>query len=272
MNPHDAILEVAWAAGQLYLRNRSAALCFEYAPNDIEGGSAVCVDVAGRLFIATAAHNFDRLGAGVNWSIFAANRSSDHRLTILQANYRVPRRNDEPDVAWLEIDPQSARDSELIGVPLEDLLLYPTLYPGELYLATGFPASLTQVSPQDPQGHREITIPFGIYFTTVLDEASAANAGGLIVLDYQSKGLDINGHLVEVEPHGMSGGGVWYSPKQEVGPRKVWNPGRLKLLSLSKAYLRQQHQITSEPMHIWLEILRNDLPELRDAIDPLLHN
>lgn len=61
-----AMLQAAWAAGQLYLRNRSVALCFEYAPDDIEGGSAVCVDVAGRLFIATAAHNFDRLAAGVN--------------------------------------------------------------------------------------------------------------------------------------------------------------------------------------------------------------
>ena len=266
------MLDAAWTAAQLYVRNRSAALCFEYAQDDIEGGSAVCVDVAGRLFIATAAHNFDRLARGVNWSVFAANRSSNHRLTILQANYRIGRPDDEPDVAWLEIDPQSARESDLVGVRLEDLLLYPTLYPSELYPVTGFPAGLRQVSAQDPQGHRDVTIPFGIYFTTVVDEAYAANSGGLIVLDYQRAGLDINGQVVEVEPHGMSGGGVWYSPRQEDLRRNVWDPGRLKLLGLSKAYFRQRHQITSEPIHIWLTVLRNDLPDLRDIIDPLLEN
>lgn len=179
------MLAAAWAARQLFLRNRSCALCFEYAPDDIEGGSAVCVDVVGRLFVATVAHNFDRLKAGVNWSVFSANRSSDHRLAILQANYRIGRQFDEPNVAWLEIDPQSAKDSALVGVRLDDLLLYPTLYQSELYLASGFPASLKQVSAPDRLGHRNITIPFGIHFTTVVDEAVAANYHGLMVLDYQ---------------------------------------------------------------------------------------
>src|SRR5438132_4702031 len=39
-----------------------------------------------------------------------------------------------------------------------------------------------------------------IYFSTVVDEAVAARAGGVIVLDYQKTGIDINGQLVEVEP------------------------------------------------------------------------
>ena len=139
MNPKaGAILEAALAAGQLYLRNRSVAFCFEYAPDDIGSGYGVCLDIGGRLFIATAAHNFDRLAERVNWSVFGANRSSNHRLRIPQANYRIDRGDDQPDVAWLEIDSQSARDSDLIGVRLEDVLLCPTLYPGEFYLATGF--------------------------------------------------------------------------------------------------------------------------------------
>jgi hypothetical protein len=69
----------------------------------------------------------------------------------------------------------------------------------------------------------------------------------------------------------MSGGGVWYSPKQEVQQGSVWDPGRLKLLALSKEYFRQSHRITCEPMHIWLTVLRDDLPELREHIDAFLH-
>ena len=137
MTPNSgAMLEAAWAAGQLYLRNRSAAFCFEYAPDDIEGGSAVCLEIGERLFIATAAHNFDRLADGVNWSAFGANRSSNHRLAILQGNYRIGRPDDEPDVAWLEIDPRSAENSDLVSVRLDDVLLDPILYPGQLYFAT----------------------------------------------------------------------------------------------------------------------------------------
>jgi hypothetical protein len=264
-----AILQHAWIAGQLYLRNRSAAFCFEYAPDDIEGGSAVCVEIANRLFIATAAHNFGRLAQRPNWSAFAANRSSNNGLRILQANYRVGRRDDEPDVAWLEIDRESARDSDLVGINIEDLLLYPELYHGKLYLATGFPAGLKHVSAPNQDGHRDITIPFGIYFTTVVNAAEAAAAGGLIVLDYQRAGIDVSGQLVEVEPHGMSGGGVWYAP-EDVAPAPVWDPRRLKLVGLSREYFRHQHRLTSEPMHIWLTLLRSDLPEMRDVIGPLL--
>jgi len=266
-----AILQHAWIAGQLYLRNRSAAFCFEYAPDDIEGGSAVCVEIANRLFLATAAHNFDRLAQRPNWCAFSANRSSNHRLTILNANYRIGRRNDEPDVAWLEIDRESARNSDLLGINLDDLLLYPELYHGHMYLATGFPAGLKRVADPDQHGHRDITIPFGIYFTTVVDAAEAAAAGGLVVLDYQRAGIDINRQIVEVEPHGMSGGGVWYAP-EDAALGQVWGPRRLKLLGLSREYFRQRHRLTAEPMHIWLTLLRNDLPDLRDAIDPLLQH
>lgn len=66
------MLEAAWAAAQLYLRNRSLSLCFEYGRDDIEAGSGVCVEIAGRLFVATAAHNFARLVPGVVWSAFGA--------------------------------------------------------------------------------------------------------------------------------------------------------------------------------------------------------
>lgn len=264
-----AILQHAWIAGQLYLRNRSAAFCFEYAPDDIEGGSAVAIEIANRLFIATAAHNFGRLPQRPNWSAFGANRSSNNGLTILQANYRVGGRDDEPDVAWLEIDRGSARGSDLVGINIEDLLLYPELYHGNLYLATGFPVGLKDVSDPNPEGHRDITIPFGIYFTTVVEAAEAAAAGGLIVLDYQRTGINVSGQLVEIEPHGMSGGGVWYAP-EDAAPAAVWDPRRLKLVGLSREYFRHQHRLTAEPMHIWLSLLRDDLPELRDAIDPLL--
>ena len=264
------ILQHAWIAGQLYLRNRSAAFCFEYAPDDIEGGSAVCVEIANRLFLATAAHNFARLAERPNWCAFSANRSSNHRLTILNANCAVGRRDDEPDVAWLEIDRESAGNSDLVGTNLEDLLLYPELYHGDKYLATGFPAGLKRVADPDQNGHRDIAIPFGIYFTTVVTAAEAEAAGGLVLLDYQRAGVDVNGKTVEVEPHGMSGGGVWYS-REDAALGKVWAPRKLKLLGLSREYFRQRHRLTAEPMHIWLTILRDDLADLRPVIDPLLH-
>ncbi len=265
-----AILRHAWVAGQFYIRNRSAALCFEYAQDDIEGGSAVCVEIANRLFIATVAHNFNRLRQVVKWSVFSANRSSNHELNILQANYCKERDQDEPDLAWLEIDPASAQDSDLSGIDIRDILVHPDLNHGELYLATGFPVDLKQIAVPNEHGHRSITIPLGVYFTTVVEQAVAAVQGELIVLDYQREGIDINGQIVEIEPHGMSGGGVWFTPVREAQPMGVWNPRRLKLLGLSREYFRYRHHLTAEPMQKWLTLLRNDLPELQAAIDPVL--
>lgn len=133
-----------------------------------------------------------------------------------------------------------------------------------------FQLILKQVAGPDEHGHRNISIPLGVYFTTVVDQAVAAVEGELIVLDYQRAGVDINGQIVEIEPHGMSGGGVWYAPMREARPMAIWNPRRLKLLGLSREYFRDRHHLTAEPLHKWLTLLRNDLPELQAEIDPLL--
>jgi hypothetical protein len=150
----------------------------------------------------------------------------------------------------------------LTGIDIRDILVHPDLNHGELYLATGFPVDLKQVANEP--GHRSITIPLGVYFTTVVEHAGAAVQGELIVLDYQREGIDINGQFVEIEPHGMSGGGVWFPPVGEAQPSpaqpmSVWNPRRLKLLGLSREYFRTRHHLTAEPMQKWLTLLRNDL-------------
>src|SRR6185503_9251753 len=262
-----AVIQEQRAALSYYVRNRSAALCFEYSPEDIEGGSAVCIEIENRLFIATAAHNFERLREKPNWSVFSANRSSNSPLTILQANYSAERQQGESDVAWLEIDARSAADSDLVGIELEGLCVNPILQPGEVYVATGLPRDLKQIF-QEENGHRNIIMPLGMYFTTVVDADIAAGYGGLIVLDYMKDGVNDKGEPIEVEPYGMSGGGIWHT-SEDAPPEGVWNPQRLQLLGLNREYFRSKGRLTAEPLHAWLTLLRNDLSELEQAIDPL---
>ncbi len=255
----DAILKHANVALQAYLRNRTAVVYLAVSPQETYAGSATCVAVGDRLFLATAAHNFRGIEQGADVSVFSANRSSDTPLRIVHANYRQNLPEGEADVAWLEVDSESARNSELTGVSLGSIDAHPVLNEEALYAASGFPVGFMRKEHPRP-GHTSYVVPLLVYFTHAINLDRSDDDP--ILLSFGRSGIGPDGPGEMPEPHGMSGGGIWYIPGEEP-PTTIWNPGRMRLSGITIEYVGARRELKGLPMHEWLRILSDDLPELQ---------
>lgn len=262
----DAILDNARVALENYLRNRIAGIYLVMSPSETYVGSAVCVEIDGRLFIATAAHNFHGIDNADSLSIFSANRSSATPLTVVQANYRQDLLAGEPDIAWLEIDPVSASDSALTGVALGSVIPYPALDTAGPYMVGGFPAGFRRQEQRTPN-HTNFVIPLALYITHPLPQEDLTS--GDIVLSYERSAIGPTGLGEMALPHGMSGGGIWYIPPPD-DPTVIWTPERLRLIGLTTVYFRERNEVRGVRIGEWLQLLYTDLPELRLTLEPLL--
>ncbi|MDX6577839.1 MAG: hypothetical protein QOE96_3792 [Blastocatellia bacterium] len=253
----------ARVASQNYIRNRSVGIYLTVSPQETYSGSAICLEINGRLFVATAAHNFDGVENGATFVAFSANRSSDTPLEIISSNLARNRSADGPDLAWLEVAVASARASDLEGVSLDSVNSRPVIHPMDGYVATGFPVHLRREERVRPN-HANFVVPLLIYFT-----AAARIDDSAIVLDYHREGLGPQGPGLIAEPHGMSGGAVWHVPTKQ-GQDGIWNPGRIRLIGVTTRYVRAHNELHGLAMIEWLRLLAGDVPELAESINPLI--
>lgn len=262
-----ALWDSARTANQTYFRNRCAGIYLDLGHGGTFIGSATCVAIDDRLFLATAAHNFDGVDTSDRFIVFSANRPSTSPLIVTQCNYKHGLQDGEPDIAWLEITPESARNSELLGVGLESIGVVPVLENPGTYVTIGFPAGLKRTTETNT-GQVNIVLPLLVYVTHAIavDDLGA----GDIVFNYGRTGVDQVGQENEMaEPHGMSGGGMWYSPPVREDTI-IWSPERMKLIGITRDYVRSREELRGVPIRQWLQLLYNDLPDVRTFVGPLL--
>ena len=269
MQEMAAILEHAGIACRDYFRNRTAVIYLAVAPDETYAGSATCIAIGQRLFLATAAHNFrgiEKLGARL--TVFSANRSSDTPIAILRGNYRQDIPLGAPDVAWLEVDPNSAAACNLTGVTVNALDAYPALNERDLYAMTGFPSGLVQ-QVRDRPNHINYVVPMLVYFTHAVNIDQLP--GDHIVFSFERNGIGPVGRPGELPiPRGMSGGGIWHVPLREDPADEVWNPGRMRLGGITLEYFEGRREATGLPLREWLRVLSEDLPELLPTVKTVL--
>ena len=258
-----AMWDQARVASQNYIRNRSAGIYLTVSPQETYSGSAVCVEIGNRLFLATAGHNFEGVENGATFVVFSANRSSDRPLQVIRSNLARDNAPGSPDLAWLEIDVGSARASELIGISIGSIDARPQLHLLDGYVAAGLPVAIRREERPRPD-HVNFVVPLVAYFT-----AAARINGSSIVLDYHREGLGPGGPGQVPEPHGMSGGPIWHVPT-EIAPGEIWNPGRIRLIGITTNYVRAVNELHGIAMVDWLRLLSEDIPELVELIDPLI--
>lgn len=258
-----AVWAQARVASENYIRNRSVGIYLTVTPQETYSGSAICLEIDGRLFVATAGHNFDGVENGATFVAFSANRSSDTPLQILRSNLARNRQRNDPDLAWLEVDAASARASDLEGISLNSVVAHPVIHPNDGYVATGFPAQLRREQRVRPN-HVNFVVPLMVYFT-----AAARIDDDEIVLDYHREGLGPQGPGVVAEPPGMSGGPIFHVPT-ELAQGEIWNAGRIRLIGTTTRYARGKNELHGIAMAKWLTLLRNDLPGLARTLDGLL--
>jgi len=69
-------------------------------------------------------------------------------------------------------------------------------------------------------------------------------------------------------PHGVSGGGVWLFSKLQ--DHDVWSPGRSRLVGLASKWREQDKEEVVVRIELWLELVANQIPELRGEIKTIL--
>jgi hypothetical protein len=251
-----------------YLGDHSAAVWQQYSDGAEELGSAVCIEIAERYFLASAAHNFEVTIGGGKVTLLSARSPSLLPLVELAHNYSQYGKSNALDLAWVEIDPTLANTSGLKAIPLTRVQAYHSIEPTALegnYEVTGFPAALTETHG------KKTTIHFFVY-NTIPGKHSRPGTDQLL-LNYseearvQYKTVD-QGLVAMPEPGGISGGGIWYIPTSD--PSRLWGPSLCYLIGIATHYLSISRQIKGVPIHHWLAFLLDDHPELQPHIDPLL--
>jgi len=259
----DAIYEHAGEATTKYLRNRTAAIYLEVSSKETYCGSAVCVDVNHRVFLLTAAHNFEGIKDSSRIIVFSANRSSDNPLNIIRYNYNLSGADGSNDVAWLEVDPKSAENSDLIGTDLNTIQLSP-IPVDELCLFMGFPTGFAR-QQRDNSGHLNIIAPMMMYGTHLVRDDKS------IVMGYAKTGFSPEQGIKEMpSPSGMSGGGIWLIPKKLEREDEIWDPSRLRLIGLTREYFRDRNEVEGNHVTDCLVLLSQDISELKESLGGFL--
>jgi hypothetical protein len=264
-----ALWNLARNANKTYFRNRSAGILLDLGRDGTFIGSATCIAIGDRLFLATAAHNFEGAATADRFTVFSAHRPSTSPLAIIQYNYEHGLQDGEHDIAWLEIDSESARNSDLLGVALESIDVVPALVNPGNYVATGFPSELKKATETNT-GQVDFVVPLLAYITNAITGDSSRV--GDIVFNYGQTAINQMGQENEMaKPHGMSGGGMWYS-SPVTQDTVIWSPERMKLIGITRDYVRNRDELRGVPIRHWFQLLYNDLPDIRASIEPLLEH
>lgn len=245
-----------------YIRRHAVAI-WQEGPGGQFIGSGSCIQIADHLFIATAAHNFFDIPNGGTISLFST--SSNTPLTFTAQDYGHYGAPDTLDLAWLEIDRDSAAECGLEGLPLEGIRAYHTQQNGDIYQITGFPAE--RAKPRVINNHPDITVPLVIY-NTISGRNSNSTSDDLLT-SYGRIGITDNGLEEMPHPGGISGGGVWYIPPVDIS--QVWSPMQHPLVGVVTHYLPISGQIRGLRIYHWLGLLLSNHSELSQHIEPLLN-
>jgi hypothetical protein len=231
-----------------YTTDRSVAILQRPSSVDPKCGSATCIAVGDRWFLATAAHNIDYLSDDSDIQLLPRAERSHPGISFLRRSH--PRPVPYPaDVAWLELDPTVAQRAGLQAVPLSQL--GPQHRVPDAYFIQGYPAR--EVEPGAKGGFDPLSMCVGV----VSVQPGGANAA--IGLEYPPNSPDDLG-LQLVHPSGFSGGGVWTFTGLRVWP--YINVGSESLVAIITSYHAAKLTLDAVSIASWVDLLSSDQPEL----------
>jgi hypothetical protein len=230
----------------------------------IAQGSGTCIRIGGRFFVATAAHVVAKFPV-TRYAVLTP-ITSDQVLKVIAGGRRGGGPRDDLDVAWLEL---SGRAAAAAGRSFLDL--------GRLapYCDGADEALCIYGAPTERRvGGTKKGLPS---FTAVASmwETRAMTAEQVGDVDRKSRihvewPRVVRGHNNESyaypEPHGISGGAVWsLNTKSQAD---AWRPEHMQLIGIEFAVQRARgyRYLIGQQIHVWLEMLAEDVPELAPSI------
>jgi hypothetical protein len=249
-----------------HLDERAVAIIATVGHFDL--GSGVCISIGGRYFVATAAHVVSEYQTAELFLVTQRERQTE-RVPICGRGHRGGGKDDPLDIAWLEIEPADAKSLKREFVPGERLRCGCSELPNDFAFVYGFPTQLAVPTLKD-NVHAVHLQPIG-RGTATLDGTDRPDVGSVdvdIFLEYRGVGtFDVDGASVAPRtPLGLSGGEIW---AVELNTNDLWTVESARLIAIDHSWLKWKWIRGTQIQH-WLLMLKEDNPDLAEAIDPLL--
>jgi hypothetical protein len=229
-------------------------------------GSGTCVRVGGRYFIATAGHVINE--AAPNEHFVATPTMRNRALEIVSGNHRGGRQGDDLDIGWLELGGRAAAIAERSFL---DVARIRTNCRGDEDLVFMGASKQDDERSTHDDGLPVLTrrsqwVPTrGIHDQH--DLSDTLDPSHIFLRWGRQKDLDGTWHEIPW-PKGMSGGGVWALNLKH----DPWRADRMQLVGIEYALgsAPAGRYLKAFQMQVWLQMLREDLPELAQHVDPIL--
>jgi hypothetical protein len=253
-----------------HLTRRSVALMLftQSLDHPTDVGSGTCIKIGSRHLIATVAHNLEGLTdyRQVGVAALSVGKFSDQTPKVVGWGHRGGRASDL-DVAWLEISPGAvepwARLWDRTFVTLDRVSVAPVPVQRHVSLL-GQPADYVKHGKIDEQPMLGFT-PLPYSGLTIATPAKAAPTTD-IFMEYPRKAYTEEGLRELPKAPGLSGSGLWLLNDEQGG---LWTPEHAQLIGIETCWLEFEY-LRGNPIREWLQMVREDLPELASEIDPVL--
>ncbi|HEX9658978.1 MAG TPA: hypothetical protein VGA18_01720 [Rhodothermales bacterium] len=243
---------------------RSSAILLVNDGEERSLGTATCVQFGERVLLATAGHVISTVRQQSDLMITAwGEEPCVEGIPFSRISYRD--HLGDKDVGWIEIDGAVAASRGLQAIDLRSLSPYERPSGSNLYMAYGVPAQFAKVRRDQNTVDVRITA-IGYLTIPVFDVVNDVE----LVLEYKGQAWFSNpARGFEMpNPKGMSGGGIWSLTNFEA--EEPWSPTKCRLVGTIRSYRGHEGTLHGVQIQHWLQLVRDDLPELAAIADELL--
>jgi hypothetical protein len=228
-------------------------------------GSGTLVSIGDRFFATTAAHVVRDMTLDEIEIPFTM-RASNQRALLRGFGWRGGGNADPVDVAWIEIQPATARAMARKFLPLS------CMRPGiahhrDMAFVLGFPSDQMRGFP--PESADDLVRLDGVgACTPMLGADELANRFRpdfdtyVAWPDLEHERVDEGWVRRSPAAYGVSGGSIWVLFQDD---EPIWRPECARMVAIEQSWMRGEWLRGTQVQH-WLRMVAEDIPELRDVI------
>jgi hypothetical protein len=233
-------------------------------------GSGTCIRLGNQLFVATAAHVLK--GCTVtDLRVVVKGDNGRTYLKVKKLGFQGGESDDLTDVGWLEVEPEE----QVWALLPERLLLTEQRPPKCVAIVVGVPLHRAS-SEQRVEFSRpflDIKTQWNLqhlgWATNIVDRADWPKDISRIysedyhyLLEYSGvTDLETGDRLGLIDPHGMSGGGIWMLPI-EAAESPLWIPDKAVLAGIQTGFIANSHVLCGNRLKHWARLMLQDHPDV----------
>lgn len=240
--------------------------------NFIPQGSGTCIVIGEHFLVATAAHVLKDFEDDDLWIVHAM-EPTDIRPPILGTDFQGGSEYDPIDVAWIEMDRQTAIKTGKTFLKLDQLRAGVSHVGDDLVVLNGYPGVFTEehgiklVSAQSMSFIGGTILP-SAWPPSTFDDLGCTPEDYFLLTSYPDEGNHlISGEPYQVpDPHGMSGGGLWQVFANPVKADGLWSTKLARLIGINLEWNPHDQWVSANQIQYWLRLVAEDFPDVAAEI------